>query len=97
MELIENLSPFLFWDVNKSRLDPQANAKFIVPRVMDYGTIDDVHLVLDYYSRELIRDILIHTPHLQKRTISFFALKFGIDASNFRAYQRQKDNPTWTD
>jgi len=94
MSLIKDLSP-IFWDTNPETLELNKHAKYIIPRVMDYGTIEDAKKIEQYYGRDTIQQVLQEAPYLNKKTISFFAWKFGLSMNEFRAYRRQKEWKTW--
>ena len=46
-ECIQGFSDYIFWDVDRSSIDPVANAPYIVQRVLEYGQYEDwKHLLL---------------------------------------------------
>ncbi len=91
MKLSETmLGKSLFWEAVVSELDMEVHAMYIVPRVMDYGTLEDVRFVMKYYGKPRIKEILLDAPALQRRTISFFASYFSLPQDSFKAYNRLK-------
>ena len=95
MPLIDLLSKRIFWDTDPDTLDPDSHLKYIIPRVVDYGTLDDVRRIEEYYGQEKMRQVLIEAPCLNKKTISYFAWKFSLQLADFRAYRRQQEWKTW--
>ena len=90
--LTDQLSAFLFWDVDSATVDPETHQQFIVPRVMDRGTLADVNAVWDYYGEEPVKQTLLNAAVLSAKTISFFANQFGLPRSAFRAYRTPSGN-----
>lgn len=43
------LNPQLFWDTDSATLDPEKNKTYIIPRVMDYGSLEDVRIIFANY------------------------------------------------
>ena len=86
---LDQLSDHLFWDVARSSVDPDANERFLVSRIMDRGTSGDVRLAWTYYGESRVREALLAAPSLQRKTIAFFANQFRISRDAFRAYQKE--------
>jgi len=95
MSLIDLLSKGIFWDTDPATLDPEKNIYYIIPRVVDYGTMEDVQQIEDYYGPERMLRVLIEAPSLHKKTISFYAWKYGLPVTDFRAYKKQQEWKTW--
>ena len=87
-QFLDQLSAPLFWDIDQSSIDPEAHAVFLIIRVMERGTRQEVRTTLSYYGTSLIKDALLNAPSLSPKTIAFFANQFGIEKETFRAYQR---------
>jgi hypothetical protein len=91
---LENLTPALFWDVDRATVDPEKHSRFIIPRIMDRGTREDVREVMRFYGNDVVREVLLTAPALHKKTIAYFACKFDVPRDHFRAYR--KTSPTWS-
>jgi hypothetical protein len=89
------LNAQLFWDTPVSELDLEKNKSYIIPRVMDYGDLEDVRNIFTYYGEERILAVLKQVPYLDRMTLSFCAAYFGVPRSEFRAYQRSLHFRTW--
>ncbi|MBP7310588.1 MAG: hypothetical protein KA984_04805 [Candidatus Cloacimonetes bacterium] len=85
---MHKLGKHLFWDADLSRLSLDEHAGYIIPRVMDYGSWDDVRFVFSYYPKETLKQILLSAPSLQIRTIHFFAHYFELPLQSFNSYQK---------
>jgi len=82
----------LFWEAEYAELDWDKNASYIIPRVMDYGTLEDVRCAMQHYGKERIRAVLHAAPALQSRTIHFFASYFSEPLDNYLAYNLSEKN-----
>lgn len=58
----------LFWDVNPATLDVKQHANYIIERILDYGTDEEVRWMYRSYQRELIRDIVERSRVLRPET-----------------------------
>jgi len=90
--LTKQLSAFLFWDTDPSSINPETHQGFIIPRVMERGTLADVTTVWNYYGEESIKQALSNAAALSKKTISFFANQFDLPRDTFRAYRTPPTN-----
>jgi len=89
----QQLSAHLFWDVDRATVDPEEHRRFIIPRVMDRGTLEDVKAAWSYYGEETIREVLLNAASLHKKTIAFFACQFDLPRERFRAFRNRTG--TW--
>ncbi|MCC7299495.1 MAG: hypothetical protein IT583_00245 [Verrucomicrobia bacterium] len=85
--LTDQLSAFLFWDVDPSGINPELHRQFIIPRVMERGTQSDVKAVWDYYGSEPVKNALLNATDLSAKTISFFANQFHLSREAFRSFR----------
>jgi hypothetical protein len=85
-EFLQQLSPALFWDVDPASVDPARHKRFLICRVMDRGSREDVRLTRAFYSRAEIREALVGARTLHKKTIAYFAVMFDLPREAFRAH-----------
>lgn len=88
-----NLSPTAFWDVNRQTLDYEANARFVIKKVMNYGLWADILEIMRYYGRERVGAEIVQAGYLKKKTLSFCCAIFDLTPDQFRSYTRQQSNP----
>ena len=93
--ILGTLSKHLFWDVDVGSMDAEMHRSFIIPRVMDRGTSSDVRAIWNRYGAETVKEVLLHAPALQRKTISFFANQFHLRPEDFRAYRKSQELGTW--
>lgn len=88
-----NLSPTAFWDTDMQTLDYEANARFIIEKVMNYGLWADILEIIRYYGRERVKTEVMQAAYLKKKTLSFCCAIFDLTPQQFRCYTRQQSNP----
>ena len=62
----------LFWDINPATLDAKRHAVYIIERILDYGTDEEVRWMYRNYSRELIRDVVSRSRVLRPETLQLW-------------------------
>jgi hypothetical protein len=67
----------LFWDVDPRTIDLRRHARYIIERVLDYGTMDEVRCVAHIYSRRLIKDTIARSRVLHEKSKSLWRLVFA--------------------
>lgn len=82
---LEELSDHLFWDVDRSSVDPEKHVRFLIWRIMDRGTREDARLAWAHYGPEEVKAALLESPALDRKTIAFFANQFQLPREAFRA------------
>ena len=76
--VLMNLSAYLFWDVDASKISFKDDAAFIIPRVFLKGKIDDVRAVRLFYGEEKLKEILTTTRYLDKKNFSLLLCYFSV-------------------
>ena len=82
------LSKYLFWDSNVDMLDPNADRNLILERVFTRGTENDEKEAVHYYGRDLIKDTLPNIKYLDKKTLNYLSIVFGVPKEEFSCYKR---------
>ncbi len=62
----------LFWDINPATLNAKRHAVYIIERILDYGTDEEVRWMYRNYSRELIRDVVSRSRVLRPETLQLW-------------------------
>ena len=84
---IENLSPHLFWDVDKSKMSFE-NAKVqIIYKVLEFGLMSDWKIIQEVYGLETIKEVALELRQLDVVTLAFLSNLFSIDKTKFRCYK----------
>jgi len=74
----------LFWDVQYSSLDLGAHSRFIIERVVSRGNLADWNLLKKIYGKEKIKEEVVRIRSLDRKTVSFLSVYFGIARKDFR-------------
>ena len=75
--MIENIR-HLLWDVDRNKLDLQKHKKFIIERVLKFGTPKEVRWLLATYAEADIIQVVKSSRSLDKKTANFWAVHFAI-------------------
>jgi hypothetical protein len=87
------LSKQAFWDVDMDKINYEKKAVFVIKKVFDRGTLDDIISILNFYSEDKIKDALLNARYLMNSTMSFACVLFGLKIEDFRCYQFKQLNP----
>jgi len=90
---IEALSPHLFWDVDRSKLDVDKHRRIVVQRVLEYGLMNDWKLIYRYYGIEDIAAIATTLRELDERAVSFISMLAHIPKEEFLCYTTRQSTP----
>lgn len=75
----------LFWDVDPEKLDWQKNSRFIIERVLVRGGMNDVKIVMNYYTRFQLIETVKKCRDLDEVTHNFCANYFNIPKAEMHA------------
>ena len=89
-----NLSPVIFWDVDYSKIDWTKNKKFVIGRVVRYGTVQDWITVKETYGLDVIKSEMIEERDLDDRALSFLSCILKVPKESFKCYKSKPLHPT---
>ncbi len=92
-ELIELLSDYLFWDIDINDIDVQKHKKYIIKKVLQYGTYSDWKITLKFYGKTTIINIAKTITDLDKKTVSFLSAISGVPKTEFLCYTTKQSTP----
>jgi hypothetical protein len=69
----------LFWDVNTKNLNIDKHQTWIISRVLESGTFDDLGVLFQIYSPEKIQETVKKSRQISLRTGIFWANYFNIN------------------
>lgn len=78
------LSDHLFWDVDRSSIDPQRHAAWLVKRVLEYGRWRDWQVLVAHYGKPELAGLVTGLRSLQPRAFAFCRAWFRLPPSSFR-------------
>jgi hypothetical protein len=93
-EWVAKFSNYLFWDVDKSKLDIFKYQSYVVDRVLSHGLLSDWLLIKEIYGKETIKQVALQQRHLDKQALAFCSAYFNEPLTNFRCYNYAQSNPT---
>jgi hypothetical protein len=85
--IITRLNPRYFWDVDLSGLDENSSGRMIIERVFTLGEIHEMNLLINFYGREKVVEVLCNLPYLDPKTLNFVSKLFHKSVKSFRCYQ----------
>jgi hypothetical protein len=88
-----NLSPVLFWDTDAARLDEEKHARYIIARVVMYGTLEDWQEIKKRYGLEGIKTEMLKEKELDPRSLSFISKITDTPIQQFACYTHRRSVP----
>ena len=88
-----NFSENLFWDIDSATLDYEKHRKFIVQRVVEYGSLEDWRLICNYYGLNSIISTAQGVRSLEKKALTFLAAVGNVSVESFRCYTLKQSSP----
>ena len=89
---IYNLRKHIFWDLNLNNLDQQKNKTIIIERVFNRGDIDDIKTIISLYGIKTIKQEIIKSGFLDKKTLNWASLFLNIPKTKFLCYKKILSN-----
>ncbi len=94
-EVVEQLRR-LFWDVKLVELHLDENALWVVERVLEYGTLDDVHTLVEFLGRETFLRFVAEARFSSNRTRVFWESVLAKEGKTCtRRYSRLEAANSW--
>lgn len=87
------LSSKAFWDIDMSKLDYEKNGPYVIRKVFEHGSWDDVLEVVVFYGKEKTKEVLTTATYLKEATLYFAARFFNIPITNFKCYTSKQYHP----
>jgi hypothetical protein len=84
----------LFWDIDPDTLDLELHRKYVVARVLTYGTLEDWRLLLRRFTLPSIIAVAQTLRTLDPRALSFLCAIGHVQRESFRCYILRQSNPT---
>ena len=88
-----DFSENLFWDTDHETLDYEKHKKFIVQRVLEYGSLSDWRLICSFYGINVIIDAAQSLRSLDEKALSFLSAVGNVPVESFRCYTLKQSNP----
>ena len=92
--IINQLSDICFWDVDKEQFDLDKFPGHIIPRVLEYGTMNDWRLILSYYGLDKIVEVCKQVRTLDAVSLAFISTISQTNIEDYRCYRIRQSTPT---
>ena len=90
---IIKLSNKAFWDVDVSKLDYSLQANYIIRKIFENGSWDDILETTVFYGMNKVRDVLTTSTYLKENTLYFASLFLDVPQSQFACYTTKQYHP----
>jgi len=84
LPLVPPLSDHLFWDVDRTTIDPDRHASWLVKRVLEQGRWRDWQALINLYGNPRLEEVAASLRSLEPRAFAFCRAWFDRPASFFR-------------
>jgi len=88
------LRPSLFWDTDVTKIDLQKHRASVIERTLSRGTKEEFDLLLKHYGWEVVKETVLQLRYLDKYSLAFCSVIFGVPKTEFRCYKLAQSNPT---
>ena len=89
-DFVHSLSPRLFWDVDPNEIDEQAHCRFIIQRVLERGSLDDIKMTISHYTLPFMIAEAQQIRYLDPVTLAFAACIGNVKEDTFRCYSSKR-------
>ncbi len=90
---IIHLSKQAFRDVDMDKLDYEKNADYIISKVFDNGSLEDLMEIIAWYGHSKVAEALKNAPYLKETTMVFASKFFNIPISSFKCFTTKQYHP----
>ena len=96
MKTLPVLSSKTLWDIDVSTLNFDDSAEWIIERVFDRGSFDEVLSVVKYYGKEEVKHYLKNTPkRLPNHSILLAKAIFDLSFIDFKCLEKKPFQPVY--
>lgn len=67
-----------FWDIDFEKFNPKKHPRYTIERLLEYGNEDAVRWMFKNFDKKAIKEALMKSRQLTKRSANFWAIFFGI-------------------
>jgi hypothetical protein len=83
----------LFWDVELTSFHLKRNKRFVIQRVLEYGTLSDWSIIKECYGIPQIAKEMQQVRTLDKTSLSFISIIANVQKEAFKCYTLKPSNP----
>jgi len=64
----------LFWDTKPGKIDANRNAKYVIERILDFGSDKEVRWLYNFYDKSLLKEVVAKSRSLRPETKNLWML-----------------------
>jgi hypothetical protein len=83
---MKGLSDHLYWDVDRSGVDPERHGAWLAKRVLEYGRWSDLQILVAHYGKSELAELVKGLKSLQPKAFAFCCHWFQLPPSDFRCF-----------
>lgn len=83
MKHIPNISKSAFWDIHFDQIDRENNKEYLIIKIIERGTFDDLLEMINFYGDAQIKYELCNASKLPERTYYFALTYFDLNINDF--------------
>lgn len=87
------LSKQAFWDVDMANIDYNKNARYVIEKVIDRGSLEDFKSIRNFYGDSKIRKEIVNANWIGDKEIYFCCSIFQLEPTDFKCYIKKQLNP----
>lgn len=87
------LTRAIFWDANYDRINWDKRARYVIGKVLNYGTINDWNAIKSYYGINRIKQEVVSIRDLDPKAMHFASTIFDISLHHFKCYTWRQSTP----
>mgnify|MGYP007079515753 CR=1 FL=1 len=94
---VNELSPYLFWDVDRKTIKLEKHQAWLVKRVLEKGTLNDWKILQNLLNRDQLKATVKGLKNLEKKAASFACAVLEIEPEELRCYtEKQSLSTHWS-
>jgi hypothetical protein len=90
LNIVTDLKPTYFWDVDIDKLDVKKSRRLIIERVFGFGTADEIMHISNFYGTKEVLSVLKKLNYIDPKTLNFIAKFFNESVETFKCYTRKQ-------
>ena len=87
---VQSLSRRLFWDVDPEAIDEQVHCRYIIQRVLERGSLEDIRATIAHYTMPFVIAEAQQIRSLDPVTLAFAACLGNVKEETFRCYTSKR-------
>lgn len=87
---LPDLPQVLFWDIPKQTPDYENHPEWVIKRVFERGSMENIAEIMLYYGREKTKEVLTATPHLDEDILYLASAILDTPLNDFLCYSTRQ-------